>query len=266
MVKLFISTFGANVEWIKFKTIIPIEVGVKCRTTDTIHYNLTDDRFDSISDLNPYYGELTGLYWIWKNYQFNDDDIVGFAHYNKVLDIDSKSVEKIIYEKKAQWIVRDRVRMVEHDYISDIEVLENVLKKHFYSYYCVWKELYNSKGESKIENCVNCEMFYTSVEEFKNYCTFLFGVLFEVQKIIGEVERTPYHKRYCAFLGERLLSVYLEKNQRKEYNVLIRDKSNGVADFLRKISRKLNLDRNSIIVKFVRGMVKSDKRKSSYMK
>lgn len=219
MIKLFVSTFGEKVEWIKFKSVIPIEVGVKCRAKETIHYELTDDKDDSISDLNPFFGELTGLYWIWKNYKFNENDIIGFAHYNKILDINSKNVEKIICKNRIQWIVRDPIKIVKHDYKHDIEVIQNILKKQYPSYYYVWQELYDSNGESIAENCVNCEMFYTSVKEFNNYCEFLFGVLFEVSKTIGEVDRSPYHKRYCAFLGERLLSVYLIKNKKTQYNV-----------------------------------------------
>lgn len=265
MIKLFVSTFGESVEWIKFKQVIPIEVGVKCRSESMVRYDLTDGLEDSISDLNPFFGELTGLYWIWKNYNFCENEIVGFAHYNKILDITPKMVEQLVKDKKIEWIVRDPVKMVKHDYQQDIEVLENILKKYYTSYYSVWKELYNSNGESKTENCVNCEMFYTSVEEFNNYCKFLFGVLFKVFEVIGDVDREPYHKRYCAFLGERLLSVYLIKNNKTQYNVLIRDKSNIFVDFLRKVSRILKLDRNSTAVRVVRNLVKSKNRKSSYI-
>lgn len=263
MIHLFVSTIGKDISWIHKG--IPIEVGAACRDEKSIIYPLRDDTMDNISFDNQYWGELTGLYWIWKNYKFSANDIVGFCHYNKILDIKDSKIIKL-FKKNIKWIVRDSVYMVPHDYPDDVHVLEYVLAESYPEYYVQWKKLYNSSGESleKAENCDNCELFYTTVEEFDNYCDFLFDVLLKVRKKIGKVDREPYHKRYCAFLGERLLSVYLKKNNMEAEHVLIADKTNKIAMVLRRMMRLLGLNRESVLVNKIRLMVKGN-RKSSYL-
>ena len=65
-IKLYISTFGFKCDWIKNGT--PIEVGAANR--NNFIYSLRDDSGENISNDNAYWGELTGLYWIWKNQRF----------------------------------------------------------------------------------------------------------------------------------------------------------------------------------------------------
>ena len=46
------------------KMYLPVHVGAAGK--DSIGYQ-RDDEGDNISNLNPYYCELTGLYWAWTN-------------------------------------------------------------------------------------------------------------------------------------------------------------------------------------------------------
>ena len=57
---------------------IPLQVGAALNPD--LGY-MRDDVGDSISALNPYYGELTGMYWLWKNY--HDADLIGICHYRR---------------------------------------------------------------------------------------------------------------------------------------------------------------------------------------
>ena len=44
---------------------------------------LTEKNGENISDLNKYYGQYTGIYWIWKNHlkDMADDDWIGTCEY-----------------------------------------------------------------------------------------------------------------------------------------------------------------------------------------
>lgn len=211
MIYLYISTFGEKVR-IKNRKFIPIEVGAAGRTN--YHYEMHDNTGNNISDQNSFFGELTGLYWAWKNGQYSNADLVGFGHYNKILDISEQEVEEIL-SGGVDWIARTPTKIVPHSYPDDIRVLRGVLGEINPLALESWDALYERNGASRSENCSNCETFYAGAKEFDAYCSFLFDVLFRVKERIGEVDRPPYHKRYLAFLGERLLSVYLRLYHKK---------------------------------------------------
>lgn len=269
-VTLFVSTFGERVSWIykKYKEgieINPVEVGAETRTN--YNYELKDNvGEDNISVENPYWGELSGLYWIWKNVLLEDDDIIGFAHYNKILKVTPEEITNAFEKEGISFLVKPAFAAIPHDYPEDIEALEKVLMDGYPGEFQCWKILYDSSGASrnKIPNCYNCELFYTKYGDFKKYCQFLFDVLFKVKKEIGNVERAPYHKRYLAFLGERLLSVYLMKNNYHFKSVAMTGLEPGYIKVLREISDILGFDHNSKFYMLVRILFGRNKRKSSY--
>ena len=61
---------------------IPLQVGKSVSKIDLGF--LGDDTGDNISAKNPYFCELTGLYWAWKN--LKDVDYIGLAHYRRYFD------------------------------------------------------------------------------------------------------------------------------------------------------------------------------------
>ena len=237
MIRLYASTFGEPTKWIS--KAVSIEVGAALRTIQREPNTLYDDTGDSISSDNSYWGELTGLYWIWKNVSFEEDDIFGFCHYNKCLE--PSGIEKAFHEHADSpfWIVREPEAIVPHDYLEDIQILRDVLKIEDISYLEAWDALYDETGASVggKKNCYCMQMFYTDKQSFLDYCDFLFRVLFQVREQIGDCDRPAYHKRYCAFLGERLLSVYLLRNQCEIATREVRYNENIFFRFARKIRK-----------------------------
>ena len=125
MYSIYISTFGRKVIRVAHST--PIEVGAKGRTN--FRYSLRDDVGDNISNQNGYYGELTGLYWIWKNVKIADDDIIGFCHYNKALNISKKKAERWLKMYPNGFIVLMPGRQSSHEASDEVSAIVTSLKK-----------------------------------------------------------------------------------------------------------------------------------------
>ena len=69
---------------------LPVHVGREGK--DDLGY-VGDNTGDNISNLNPYYCELTGLYWAWKNL---DCDYLGLVHYRRYFTKKSQSYNENI--------------------------------------------------------------------------------------------------------------------------------------------------------------------------
>ncbi len=68
---------------IKNTIITPIQTG-RAIAEEIFSEMIGDDTGDNISELNPYYAELTAQYWAWKNYdKLGNPDYIGFMHYRR---------------------------------------------------------------------------------------------------------------------------------------------------------------------------------------
>ena len=95
-------------------------------------------------------------------------------------------------------------------------------------------------------------MIITRKNIFDDYCKWLFDVLFEVEKRVDISDRDDYQKRIFGFLSERLIKVWLIKNEYKvkEQNVKMMD-----SDELDKKSSLNNAIRN-VYQKITAGILK----------
>lgn len=74
----------------------PLQTG--CKTNSKIPGFHHDDTGDNISDKNKWYAELTGNYWVWKNYLpvHPEVEYVGFCHYRRNWNFRKKDEWKIL--------------------------------------------------------------------------------------------------------------------------------------------------------------------------
>lgn len=216
---------------------IPMMVGANFNANPDNY--LADNTLENISDKNPYYCELTGLYWVWKN---SGSKNVGLAHYrryfyersiggrnamylyllfmgNKVKPISTDKLDGLLTE--YDWIVAHPEnegggdlwnQFAKDNNILDMQHTRDVILEKYPDYVTAFDEVMHSTSWMSPYN-----MFYASKSKMDEYCEWLFDILFEVEKRTDMSGYTDYQKRLYGFLSERLLNVWLKKHS--EYKV-----------------------------------------------
>lgn len=181
-----------------------------------------DDTGDNISALNCYYSELTGLYWIWKN--FHEAEYVGTCHYRRYLINEAEQVftkeEYLNLLSTYDLITTKRVKL-NHSYhfgfsanhnVKALDAAGEVIKELYPTCYPVFKQLVNGT-ETYFGN-----ILVTSKKLYDEYAKWLFSIFFEVQKRIElETGEDAYHKRVFGFISEFLLLVWVTVNGLRVY-------------------------------------------------
>lgn len=130
--------------------------------------------------------------------------------------------------------------------------IERILNNDYPSYFSVWTELYDEDAAGRSEVCRASNMFITTYAEFELYCNWLFDILFKMRNALGDKPDADRNmRRYCAFMGERLLSVYLQTNNKSVLSVEMRYKKWWIP-YLGKIRRLLNINKASKFYKFMK--------------
>lgn len=206
----------------------------------------------NISGKNEIYSELTGWYWIWKNQKH---DFIGTSHYRRYfttapvsfLNKFSKSLLFLIGLKKKRhglWYVKNSQKW--HDKIlttNEIEsimnefdailpqkkrfrysVLEQYSRRHKKEDVFLTREIIEEKYPEYLPafdavfddfEMYSFNMFILPWKLFDNYMNWLFNILFELEKKSDINMADKYQKRVCAFMAERLQTVWIKQNNLK---------------------------------------------------
>ena len=167
---------------------------------------------DNIDFLNPWYCELTGLYYLWKHV---DDDIVGLEHYRRYF-VNSKN--KLLSESEIRKILeKNDVIAYRYNNANAVKAMYDTGKgKELALALAIVNVLYGTDlanfikskfyGKSIFEN----NMFFCKKEILNKYCEFIFNVLKEFDE---------YHKfkipRIDGYISEYMLGPWLEYNRYK---------------------------------------------------
>jgi hypothetical protein len=99
---------------------------------------------------------------------------------------------------------------------------ENIFNKLEY----IVKEKYPDYGETfdeyfKQNRSVLFNMMFSKANIFDSYCSWLFDILFELEKTVDLSELDSYMQRLYGFVSERLLNVWVRKNRLRVKNTKV---------------------------------------------
>lgn len=211
----------------------PILVGAN-KNSNPDHF-VQDNEGDNISDKNFSYCELTGLYWMWKHSKSQN---IGLSHYRRYFaNYESRKVmylHELVYgEVKPigvdtldkylkdgyDWIASQPEyggpgtiweQFDRNHHITDLEILERVIYNEFHDYYNSFEKVIRNNNVSSFFN-----MFYTKKTLMNEYCEWLFSVLKSVEYKTNVLNYDSYQQRLYGFFAERLMNVWLDKNNLK---------------------------------------------------
>lgn len=196
----------------------------------------SDAEGDSISEKNPVFCELTGLYWAWKNL---DCDWLGLVHYRRYFAGEGFRLP-VIRHKKAAPAEEDFSSVLTKDALEPLLKRYKILvpkRRHYYieSVYSHYSHTFDGSQLDEAREvisgrcpeylgCFDAVMSRRSAYVFNmailpksladEYCAWLFDILFALEKRVDLSGLTDFEKRYAGRVSERLFNVWLEKRLR----------------------------------------------------
>lgn len=221
----------------------PIQLG-KALHNEKI-FDVTDDTGDNISYKNKMFLESTGVYWIWKNAPRNGE-YIGHEQYRRHFNLDKDLVLDILSDHDIIAPTPIELGMpIEKHYEAfhigdDIHLCEKIIKEKYPEYANDYDRVI--KNDNKL---YYSDSYITSWENYDKINGFIFDILFELEKRYGFTTEEDWrqhviqsgqhscpgdHKKSglgwegyqmetCAFLYERLFTLFIRHNFSKIYEV-----------------------------------------------
>lgn len=215
-----------------------------------------DNTGDNISDKNPGYCELTGVYWAWKNLKA---DYIGLSHYRRYFTA-RPFFSRIGRDKKSCVLTSAEVAGILRDYDVILPKKRNYYIETNQSHYChahnsedllkagqIVREMYPDYAQAydRVMNSTGAHMFNMFMMKrscFDSYCQWVFSILKELEKQVDVSGYNPYEARVFGYISELLLDVWIEKNHIRYYElpVMFMENQNWAVKGGRFVARKFS--------------------------
>ena len=163
-----------------------------------------DDSGDNISDRNPFFCELTALYWGWKNLK---SDYIGLAHYRRhfscrkgqwkySLILTKEEAEKylekvdVVLPKKRRYFIESLSSHYKHTHdLEHLELTREIIRKQCPEYVPMFDKVMKHTGAHMFN------MMIMKREVLDSYCSWLFPILFALEEEIDVVNMSAFDAR-----------------------------------------------------------------------
>ena len=181
-----------------------------------------DNTGENISARNPHYCELTGMYWAWKNLEA---DYIGLAHYRRHFSngklfagkkrkvISGGQLEKklngtdVLLPKPRNYRIETNYSQYAHaHHAADLDTTREIIGEKYPAYIPAWDTVMQRTWGHRFN------MFVMRQDVFRDYCAWLFDILFELEKRLDISSYSKNDSRVFGFVSERLLDVWVEAN------------------------------------------------------
>ena len=197
---------------------LPVQVGAAGK--ESIGF-ARDDEGENISAKNSTFCELTGLYWAWKNL---DSDYIGLCHYRRHFGGRGKGtpLERVLTATEAAALLagRDGILPRKRNYyietlyshyahtchVEPLDMAGEILAEKYPAYTAAFERLKTRRSAHMFN------MLILKREHLDAYCSWLFDILFELERRVEATAYDAFHARFFGRVSELLLDVWLEQN------------------------------------------------------
>lgn len=206
------------------KCYLPIHVGREGKSD--IGY-VGDNTGENISEKNPYYCELTGLYWGIKNLEC---DYIGLVHYRRhfsgkgfLSNLFGDKFNKILSQDEMEVILKDYDIILPKKRKYYIETLYSHYGNTHYSEHLdetriILEKLYPEYVDDfdKVMKRTSAHMFNMFIMKkdlAEQYCEWIFSILAELEKKVDVSQYDAFQARLFGRISELLLDVWIERKK-----------------------------------------------------
>ena len=185
-----------------------------------------DHTGDNISDKNPYYCELTALYWAWKNLDPKEAEYLGLVHYRRYFRghywwrkestniLGNREMEQLFREadlilpSKRRYGIETIESHFRHTHEPEaLDLTRDIIREKYPDYIPTFDKVLRRRSA----HMFNMMIARRSVAD--EYCAWLFDILDELENRLDITGYSDFEARVFGRIAEMLLDVWVAHNR-----------------------------------------------------